>query len=230
MTLTFVNVSCYSDSMISTSPASCGSAGTEEQVGGSSLSSVGSETTSDRCAQLSRGQLEVLRLVNRHLSSKEIAAELGISSHTVDQRVRGAIRILGVSRRSEAARLISEYERAHGSDDEAKPLSAAAYQRLIHQPPHIDAEPDGSHSEGAVSFQIRHADRTGGTGTGRLETEQSSLRTRSSLLPWSTPQQARNAWSVGQRLAAVAGVAIISSFSVGMLLAGLESLARLLHS
>jgi DNA-binding NarL/FixJ family response regulator len=47
-------------------------------------------TGPERCSQLSAGQLEVLRLVNRHLSSKEIGAELGISSHTVDQRVRCA--------------------------------------------------------------------------------------------------------------------------------------------
>jgi hypothetical protein len=36
--------------------------------------------------------------------------------------------------------------------------------------------------------------------------------------------------NVKQRLAMIAGVAIVSSFSVGMLLAGLESLSRLLQS
>ncbi|GAA3996803.1 hypothetical protein GCM10022211_02430 [Sphingomonas humi] len=216
--------------MISTSQASRGSAGKEESVGGPSFSGVGSASAHDRFAQLSRGQLEVLCLVNRHLSSKEIAAELGISSHTVDQRVRGAIRTLGVSRRSEAARLIAEHEAAHAGDDAGQVPGKTAYQRLIHQLPHIDAAPDQPQSEGAVSSQIRHADRTGGTGTGRLETEQSSLRSRPPLLPWSTPQQARNVWSVGQRLAAVVGVAIMSSFSVGMLLAGLESLSRLVRS
>jgi hypothetical protein len=50
------------------------------------------------------------------------------------------------------------------------------------------------------------------------------------LLPWSTPEQARNASGVGQRLAVIAGIAIMSSFSVGMLLAGLESLSRLINS
>jgi hypothetical protein len=34
----------------------------------------------------------------------------------------------------------------------------------------------------------------------------------------------------GTKLAAIAGIAIISSFSAGMLLAGLESLSRLLFS
>jgi hypothetical protein len=180
---------------------------------------------------LSRGQLEVLRLVNRHLSSKEIAAHLGISSHTVDQRVRGAIRTLGVSRRSEAARLIDLYERSDGQEPGGQLSPNAAYQQLIHQAPDIDAKADEVQSEGAVSFQIRHADRTGGTGADCLETEQSVVRVRSSLLlPWSTPQQARNAWGVGKRLAVIAGVAIMSSLSVGMLLAGIESFSRLLQS
>ena len=49
-----------------------------------------------RIARLSQGQLDCLRLVNEHLSSKEIAAELNISPHTVDQRIRQALHILGV--------------------------------------------------------------------------------------------------------------------------------------
>jgi hypothetical protein len=188
----------------------------------------------------------VLRLVNRHLNSKEIAGLLGISSHTVDQRVRGAIRVLGVARRSEAARLLHEYEQAMGVVAEEAPATPdatidatsaaslqvpAQYQQLIHQAPHIDPDPDQRQPVGAVSFQIRHADRTGKVGAERLDTEQRPVQVRPSLsLPWSTPQQARNAWNVKQRLAMIAGVAIVSSFSVGMLLAGLESLSRLLQS
>lgn len=218
-----------------------------ESVKRPSSSGIG-DSDADRCSRLSRGQLEVLRLVNRHLSSKEIAAELGISSHTVDQRVRGAIKTLGVTRRSEAARMIHCYLEgvggAEGSTAKAKarptkpapapkpeePHAADAYQRLIHQAPHIDAEPDHGQSEWAVSSQIRHADRTRGTGTGRLETEQSALHFRSSLLPFSTPQQVRNSWGVGTRLTAIVGIAILSAFSAGMMLAGLESLTRLLLS
>ncbi len=214
--------------MISASTASCGSAGGVEPVGEPGSSGGADQATRDRCARLSSGQLEVLRLVNRHLNSKEIAGELGISSHTVDQRVRGAIRTLGVARRSEAARLVDICDKALGLDRSVSQTELETYQRLIHQPSDIDAEPDRLQSEGAVSSQIRHADRTGGTGTERLETEQSSFRSRSSLLPWSTSQQVRNTWSVGPRLAAIAGIAILSSFSAGMLLAGLESLSRLL--
>src|SRR3990170_6087932 len=57
----------------------------------------------ERVAKLSSGQLACLQLVDQHLSSKEIAQELGISSHTVDQRVRGALHVLGVERRDQLA-------------------------------------------------------------------------------------------------------------------------------
>ena len=50
----------------------------------------------ERVAKLSRGQLDCLLLVDQHLSSKEIAAELKISPHTVDQRIRFALQALGV--------------------------------------------------------------------------------------------------------------------------------------
>src|SRR3982751_818712 len=82
-----------------------------------------------RVARLTRGQLDCLRLVDQLLSSKEIAAELKISPHTVDQRIRQALAILGVERRAQAARIVAQVK--------------GPYQRLIHQPPYIvsDASP-----------------------------------------------------------------------------------------
>jgi DNA-binding CsgD family transcriptional regulator len=97
-----------------------------------------------RVARLNQGQLDVLRLVDQHMSSKEIGVLLGISPHTVDQRIRTAIRLLEVSRRQEAARLVS---------------LAEPYQRLIHQAPYLDPPPAADHQDGAIGFQIRHADR-----------------------------------------------------------------------
>lgn len=168
---------------------------------------------SERVKRLYDGQMKVLRLVDQHLNSKEIAAELGISPHTVDQRIRGAIRILGVSKRQEAARLVAQ---------------AQPYQRLIHQPPHIDETPATDNQDPAISFQIRHADRAGGTGWTGLETEQRAASPRSFLVPpWSTRRNPRNEMSVGQRLLWILMISMAASFSAGMYLAGLESLARL---
>src|SRR4051812_36730329 len=170
----------------------------------------------ERIARLSPGQLDCLRLVDQHLNSKEIAAELGISSHTVDQRVRQALAILGVERRSQAARQVAQ----HGGP----------YQRLIHQSPHIEGQAGDGHPEAAVSNQIRHAGRAGGTGEAGFLTEQRPVSFWSPLQsPFETRSNPRNEMSVGQRLFWIVAIAIGAAFSAGMYLAGLESLSRLLQ-
>jgi DNA-binding CsgD family transcriptional regulator len=171
----------------------------------------------ERVGRLSGGQLDCLRLVDQHLSSKEIAAELGISPHTVDQRVRQSLQILGVDRRTQAARIVAQY--------------SGPYQRLIHQSPYIEAEGTEGHPEAAVSNQIRHADRAGEAGGPGFLTEQRPGFSRPSLQPpFATRSNPRNEMRVGQRLFWIAVIAIGSAFSAGMYLAGLESLARLLKS
>ena len=170
----------------------------------------------DRVTRLSAGQLDCLRLVDQHLSSKEIAAELHISPHTVDQRIRGALHILGVERRSQAARLISRH--------------CGPYQRLIHQSPHVEPDPSTAQPEGTVSIQIRHADRAGRSGDAGFITEQRPASFRPSLqLPFATRSNPRNEMSVSQRLLWIVLIATGAAFSAGMYLAGLESLARLIN-
>ncbi len=78
-------------------------------------------------ARLSEGQRDCLRLVLQHNSSKEIARALGISPHTVDQRLRQAMRVLDASSRVEAAKRLASLE---GAD---------RYQPLIYQPSDIEA-------------------------------------------------------------------------------------------
>ena len=170
-----------------------------------------------RVAKLSAGQLDCLRLVDQLLSSKEIAAELKISPHTVDQRIRGALHILGVERRTQAARLVSQH--------------CGPYQRLIHQSPHIEAAPATAHPDAAVSHQIRHAGLAGGAGTAGFLTEQRPVPFWPSLQPpFATRSNPRNEMSVAQRLFWIVAIAIGAAFAAGMYLAGLESLARLLKS
>ena len=171
----------------------------------------------ERVARLSAGQLDCLRLVNEHLSSKEIAAQLDISPHTVDQRIRGALHILGVERRSQAARIVAQY--------------GGEYQRLIHQSPLIETQGLGAHPDAAIGSQIRHADRAGEAGGAGFRTEQRAVAFAPSLqLPFATRRNPRNEMSVGQRLFWIAMIAIGAAFSAGMYLAGLESLSRLLSS
>ena len=169
-----------------------------------------------RVARLSAGQLDCLLLVDQHLSSKEIANELHISPHTVDQRIRGALHILGVERRSQAARLVSHH--------------CGPYQRLIHQSPYVEPDPSTVQPHGAVSIQIRHADRAGESGDVGLITEQRPVSIRTSLpLPFATRSQPRNEMSVGLRLLWIILIATGAAFSAGMYLAGLESLSRMLR-
>jgi DNA-binding CsgD family transcriptional regulator len=171
-----------------------------------------------RMAKLSPGQLDCLRLVDQHLSSKEIAVELGISPHTVDQRIRQSLHTLGVARRAQAARIVAQ--------------STEPYQRLIHQPPHIEAEAANGDEGAAVSNQIRHVDRAGEAWDGSgFHTEQKRGPSWSSLqLPLATRSHPRNEMSVGLRLLWIVVIATGAAFSAGMYLAGLESLARLLKS
>jgi DNA-binding CsgD family transcriptional regulator len=173
------------------------------------------DAMAERVARLTPGQLDCLRLVDQLLSSKEIASELSISSHTVDQRIRQALAILGVERRTQAARIVAQ--------------SKGPYQRLIHQPPYIAGDAQPSHPEAAVSHQIRHADRAGEAGGVGFLTEQRPASFWPSLqLPFATRSNPRNEMSVGQRLFWIATIAIGAAFSAGIYLAGLESLARLL--
>lgn len=64
----------------------------------------------DRLDLLNDAQREVLRLVNRHMTSKEIARALGIAEDTVDQRVSAAMRKLRVTSRRDAARALADHE------------------------------------------------------------------------------------------------------------------------
>ena len=182
-----------------------------------SLNMEDGDQMAQRIARLSPGQLDCLLLVDQLLSSKEIAAELKISPHTVDQRIRQALAILGVERRAHAARVVARYK--------------GPYQRLIHQSPYIVGDTQPGHPEAAVSNQIRHADRAGEAGEAGFLTEQRPASFRPSLqLPFATRRNPRNEMNVGQRLFWIAMIAIGAAFSAGMYLAGLESLARLLKS
>jgi DNA-binding CsgD family transcriptional regulator len=170
-----------------------------------------------RVARLTPGQLDCLRLVDQLLSSKEIATELQISPHTVDQRVRQALATLGVERRAQAARIVAQY--------------SGSYQRLIHQSPYIEPASENGHPDAAVSHQIRHADRAGEAGGAGFLTEQRPASFWPSLqLPFATRSNPRNEMNVGQRLFWIAAIATGAAFSAGMYLAGLESLSRLLKS
>lgn len=74
--------------------------------------------SAEHISKLTDSQRAYLRLVLEHRSSKEIAQQFGISAHTVDKRIKEAMRILGVSSRIEAARMLQSVD---------NPASAVSY-------------------------------------------------------------------------------------------------------
>ena len=66
---------------------------------------AGTAAVASRDATLSARELDVLRLVARGLSNKEIGAELGISTHTVKYHLAALLEKLGVHSRTAAVSL-----------------------------------------------------------------------------------------------------------------------------
>lgn len=188
-------------------------------------------TETERLAKLTDGQKECLRLVYRHLSSKDIARELGISPHSVDARLRSAIRAMGVATRIDAALRLAAHE------------AGAPYQSPVYQSPYVAApaasvmlasdndtgqdtdeerdfyrlpEHDGPHAR-RVAEPVAAFDRSADPFWGRQGQPASPVRA------WG----GRNDLTVGARIGVVLAIAIGSALAFGAILSGLASLARL---
>lgn len=83
--------------------------------------------------RLSPGQIDVLQLVSQYKSSKEIGRELGISNHTVDQRIKRIQAILNVPSRAEAARIFMAASRSGEPND--------LWGDLVHQSSELSEQP-----------------------------------------------------------------------------------------
>ena len=172
----------------------------------------------DRLARLTEKQRVCLRMVFMHRSSKEIARTLGIGADAVDQRLKTAMRALGVESRVDAARMLAEHE------------GAGTYQRVVYQSP--DVVPP-------VHPAMLGATATKGAGAGSetigraVREEQASFK----ALPWQTtgslslplPLEGgrRNDLGAWQKVAWVVAIAIGTAIAFGAFLSGLEALAQL---
>lgn len=196
----------------------------------------------DRAGLLSDGQRDCLRLVYAHLTSKDIARALDISPHTVDMRLRTAMKTLGVASRIEAARALADYERADG-----------AYQPLIYQAPDVAAAADTTTvgeptSTASDEYATQHSDPqfrpafgpsaggpprpAGAPLPSRNDTgiawERQDEQGRRTPLAGSVPWGSRNTLTPGARLAWIAAIAIGSALGFGAILGALEALKNLL--
>jgi DNA-binding CsgD family transcriptional regulator len=174
----------------------------------------------DRVARLSEGQRECLRMVYRHMETKEIARILGISPDGVAQRIKTAMRILGVHRRRDAARLLAEAEGA-----------PPAYPPLVNPSWDIAQTPQPMTFDPSIAG-MRH--ESGFSGRVMMEEQvafQAAAPARPRKLQLQVPLPFRgsrpNDLSLVRRLVWIIAIMLVIALVFGMFLAGLESLSRM---
>lgn len=187
----------------------------------------------DGVTRLTPAQVDCLRLVLRHMTSKDIARALGISPHTVDMRLRTAMRTLGVASRINAARLLAARELAEAG-------GVTAYQPLIYQPPDIAVEPPLATMAAPVTTtgdaysQLQHSrsdpdiDPDAGGPPRSVDDHRYGGGRYATPLAKSLPWGRVNRLTPVARLAWIAAIAIGSALGFGAILAALEALKHLL--
>jgi DNA-binding CsgD family transcriptional regulator len=171
----------------------------------------------DRVKRLTEKQRECLRLVYRHMETKEIARALKLSPDGVTQRIKSAMKTLGVDRRRDAALILAE---AEGLDP---------YPRDVHPSRDIapDHEPDTIAPDGA-----RHQS---GFESGGVREEQATFAIvpppGSQTFPVPFPFRGNRPSDLNwlRRLGWIIGIMLVIALVFGMFLAGLESLSRMSH-
>ena len=178
-----------------------------------------SDMTIAAADRLNDGQRDCLRLVLAHHNSKEIARQLGVSPHTVDQRLRTAMRILNVQSRFEAAREFAAIDVDDG------------YQPLVYQVSDVEPAEEsgrlGASIGGGADEQIsliEDGSKVDGNHAG-ANFESSSIRRQ--RLPFPRYRGEKNYLNTVERMGWILAIVIGSALSFGGLLAGLEALSRL---
>lgn len=171
----------------------------------------------DRVARLTEGQRDVLRMVNGHMETKEIARALGISPDGVNQRIKTAMRTLGVNKRRDAALMLADAE------------EMGAYQPLVHPP--LDIVP-GPTSTTFIS-STESGQEPGPAGLGAMREEQAAfeagplLRQRPARFPLPRRGSRPDDLNALHRLGWIFGAMLLIALVFGVFLAGMEALSEL---
>lgn len=174
----------------------------------------------DQIAKLTDSQRAYLRLVLAHRSSKEIAQTFGISAHTVDKRIKEAMRILGVSSRIEAARILASSEPDHpgrGLGPQAPDLA----ETEEFQPSLVPGDKGSGSGSGTTASAITLREDLADYGASYQED-------RGFPLPFPTQMRPNNNLSILQRTGWMIGLIIGLALATGILLSGLTALSTLL--
>jgi DNA-binding CsgD family transcriptional regulator len=169
----------------------------------------------DRLAKLSEGQRECLRMVYRHMETKEIARALGISPDGVSQRIKAAMRTLGVDRRRDAARILAEAEQTPPYPSQVYPSRGVA----IAPDPVMFAVSTGS-------------ERQSGSSGGAMKEEQAPFQPAPPV-PSPEPLPPNGGVGLGdvgiwKRLTWIVAIVIGVAIAFGGLIAGVDALVRLI--
>jgi DNA-binding CsgD family transcriptional regulator len=172
----------------------------------------------DRVKRLTDKQRECLRLVYRHMETKEIARALGLSPDGVTQRIKSAMKTLGVDRRRDAALILAEAE------------ALDAYPREVYQSRDIAPDPEPA----MLAPSIEGAWQSGSSGTAMREEQAAFLvapQSRKPPLPLPLPSREARPNDVRwqMRLAWIADIAIGIALAFGGLVGGVEALTRLIR-
>ncbi|WP_168072817.1 helix-turn-helix transcriptional regulator [Caulobacter sp. SSI4214] len=160
-------------------------------------------------SRLSTREMECLRLVDRHMSSKEIARELGLSKHTVDWHLDKARRRLGAVDRYEAARRVFDSGLGHASAQEPSADTGWGVNRV---------GPPISHAQAAFVQAERPGDARD-----PLHSQHGDGRDVHFEALFGS-----NKLGLGFRLAFIAAVMVLTAFAMGVLLAGVHVLSSVL--
>jgi DNA-binding CsgD family transcriptional regulator len=161
----------------------------------------------ERIGRLTNKEREALRLVQRRLTSKEIAPLLGIQPDAVDARIKSATRKLGMQDRGKAAMLLAEHE------------GASPYQRLVYPSPDVAADHPGAILRGPTADVAR-------------EVQQPFIVERppeAADAQASAPREGeiRNRLGSWQRVVIIAAIAIGTIIAAGVLVSTLNGLVQL---
>ena len=173
----------------------------------------------ERIERLTDKQRECLRMVYRHMETKEIARVLGLGPDAVTQRIKTAMKTLGVDRRRDAARILAEAEGLVPYPRQVYPsrdIAIAPGPETIAPPSngglHESAFEGRGVMEEQVGFTVLRPSRPRG-----FQVPLPFWGSRPSDLDWL------------RRLGWIIGIMFVTALVFGMFLAGLESLSRMSH-
>ena len=168
--------------------------------------------------RLTEQQRACLRFVYVGMTSKEIAPRLGIEPGSVDQHIKGAMRILGVGDRRTAARLLAEHEQG-------------GFQKLVYHSPEIAAAEEPAFIGASTGNGRQQQRRISGD---LLNEEQLPFEARSSARGTALPLPAWGArpheFNWAQRLRWIVAAAVGIALAFGALVSAIEALVRLTAS